>query len=143
MLNKLRDKSEHARMIIAGIIASVVTLIVVFFWTWSTFGRFEKSRDIVKDDMKPFSVLKDSFSGFSQEYKAGRAEFKESRQGDSVSLEEDTAKQDSEYEVSVNLTEQYGFEIEEDGSEAEVVEVTDSELDDSEMVQDDKNSSTE
>ena len=146
MLHTLRKKSEHTRMIIAIVFAVVVTGIVVAFWIWSTTGRFSESKEQVQDEMKPFSVLKDSVGGFIQEFREDRAEFKAEREANFEFIFEEDLTDDvaaEEVDDTASLEELYGFDIEQEGSDPEVLEVTEGDLDETEMMQNSEDSSTE
>lgn len=61
MLDRLRNQSHHVRMLVAGGLALVITVIIVFFWIWSSTGRFAESRQQQDTSAKPLRVLIDSF----------------------------------------------------------------------------------
>lgn len=144
MLNKLRKKSEHTRMVVAGIVAVLVTLVVVFFWAWSNSGRFSDSKEIIKDDVKPFGILKESISDVFGDYKNQRAEIKQ-EQKDKESIVEQYIEEQSLIESAAynEFSDAYGFDIEERNDAVEATEANDNELDEFEMLQGDENSSTE
>jgi flagellar basal body-associated protein FliL len=70
----LRKKKEHTRIIIAGVLALVITGMVVAFWIWSSSGRFSSSRQVTENtDTKPLQVLsssiKEMFAGYPRKEK--------------------------------------------------------------------------
>jgi hypothetical protein len=74
MLDTLRKKKEHTRIIIAGVLALVITGMVVAFWIWSSSGRFSSSRQISENtNTKPLQVLsssiKEMFAGYPRKEK--------------------------------------------------------------------------
>ena len=74
MLDTLRKKKEHTRIIIAGVLALVITGMVVAFWIWSSSGRFSSSRQVTENtDTKPLQVLsssiKEMFAGYPRKEK--------------------------------------------------------------------------
>lgn len=136
MLHSLRKKSEHTRMMITIGVALVITLIVAVFWIWSISGRFAKSKETIKDDVRPFAVFKDSVSDLFQDYKDTRAEYKEdqevTRQAvEDYIIEQELSKEDSNETVPENT------------ESVEIVEAVENVVDEPEIVGDDTTSSTE
>ncbi len=142
MLNKLRNQSEYTRMIIAVTVAIMITSVVAFFWIWSMSGRFSDSKEVIKDDVKPFGILKDSIGDVFGDYKDQRAILKQEKDQifNNMYSEGQTV---SSNETSEELGDIYGFDIVEEGDEVEVVEITETDLDESEVVVDEESTSTE
>ncbi|MBP6925946.1 MAG: hypothetical protein KBC22_02735 [Candidatus Pacebacteria bacterium] len=74
MLDTLRKKKEHTRIIIAGVLALLITGMVVAFWIWSSSGRFSSSRQVTENtETKPLQVLSNSikeiFTGYPRKEK--------------------------------------------------------------------------
>lgn len=69
MLQSLRKKTERTRIIMTLGVTLVLTCIIVFFWIWSTAGRFSDSQKTIKDSVKPFGILKDSMVGVFKNHK--------------------------------------------------------------------------
>ena len=130
-------------MIVAGVVALVITLVVIVFWIWSISGRFAESRAEVQDDIKPFGVLKDSVNDVFGSYKAQREHLKQERDEERALAEYLQAQQVETDSVSSELSEEYGFDISEDEILPEIIEVENTELDESEIVVDEELSSTE
>jgi hypothetical protein len=145
MLHTLRKKSEHTRMILAIVLAVVITSVVVVFWIWSTTGRFSESKEQVQDGMKPFGVLRESLGGFVQDYKEDRAIFKAEQEANfELILEEDLGDtSDDVFDEEASLNELYGFDIEQDGDDSVNIEVTEDELSETETTGNNEDSSTE
>ena len=65
IIHKLKNRSEEERRHILHITTFVIAIILVFLWTLSL-GRTISSPDTkvkIKQDLKPFSVLKDNLVG--------------------------------------------------------------------------------
>ena len=110
MLDTLRKKKEHTRIMIAGAGALVITGIVVAFWIWSSSGRFSSSRKVVEDThTKPLQVLSSSIKEIFAGYKKDTSAPQESILEPGDSLEENSSPQetyqDPAFEFESNFTE--------------------------------------
>lgn len=111
MLDTLRKKKEHTRMIIAGALALVITGVVVAFWIWSSSGRFSSSRQVTENTQtKPLQVLSNSikeiFAGYGEERQKKVVVTEEQEnviQDETVTVPEDT--QDTTYDFEATFSE--------------------------------------
>lgn len=65
IIHKLRNRPEHERRHILHITTFILALFVILLWTF-TLGKSVTSKETkvkIKQDLKPFSVLKDNLVG--------------------------------------------------------------------------------
>lgn len=68
-INHLRKKPEEERRHILHILTFIFAIFMIFLWTLTLSKNFTNTavKENIKEDMKPFSVLKDNIFGIKEE----------------------------------------------------------------------------